>query len=128
MRILGIKETCIYISDIRACRRFYHDLLLLEIHQENEHHIFFRAGSDMLLCFLHGTTDNQEKLPSHFATGEIHFAFEVSHDEYELWKSKVLRSGIIIEHETDWKNNSKSFYFRDPDRNCVEILSPGLWD
>ncbi|MBA3901238.1 MAG: VOC family protein [Bacteroidetes bacterium] len=90
--------------------------------------IFFRAGESMLLCFVNGTTDGQSKLPPHFAKGQIHFAFEVASREYDNWKKYLNTKGIKIEHEQDWKNNLKSFYFRDPDGHLVEILMEGVWD
>lgn len=128
MKINGIKETCLYINDPKKTGKFYSEVLGLEIHSETEDYVFFKAGKDMLLCFRHGTTDNQTSLPPHYATGQIHFAFEVSRQDYEKWKEKIKTAGIEIEFEKQWTEESSSFYFRDPDMHCLEILSPGLWD
>jgi len=43
-------------------------------------HIFFRAGSSVLLCFNPETTKKEERLPPHFGTGQLHFAFEAPND------------------------------------------------
>jgi catechol 2,3-dioxygenase-like lactoylglutathione lyase family enzyme len=129
MHIKGIKETCLYINDIEQTAYFYHRILGLEIYNKIDGKlIFFRAGESMLLCFLNGTTENQSKLPPHYAKGNIHFAFEVHNSEYENWKNYLKNSGIKIEFEQQWKNELMSFYFRDPDMNLVEILMEGVWD
>ena len=129
MEINRIKETCLYISDLEKSIQFYHGIMGLKIYSKiRGSHVFFKAGESMLLCFLKGVTENQSKLPPHFAIGQIHFAFEVPAKDYDNWKNVLKKKGIPIEHEQDWKNNLKSFYFRDPDEHLVEILQAGIWD
>jgi catechol 2,3-dioxygenase-like lactoylglutathione lyase family enzyme len=129
MNFLHIKETCIYIHDIDRTRDFYHGKLGLEvILSEAEKHIFFRAGSSVLLCFISSYTKTQESTPPHGASGNVHFAFEINGNEYAEAKNEVIQKGIIIEHEHEWKDKLQSFYFRDPDGNLVEIAQKGIWD
>ena len=129
MKFLQIKETCLYVSDLDKTREFYHGKLGLEIYSHIPgSHVFFRAGSSMLLCFLNEAVKEKTSLPAHFATGQIHFAFEIDQQEYENCKARLIDKGIVIEHEHTWKNNIKSFYFRDPDNNLAEVLQPGMWD
>ncbi|MDQ3193310.1 MAG: VOC family protein [Bacteroidota bacterium] len=129
MKINQIKETCLYIENLEKTESFYNEIIGLKTHSKAEgKHVFFRAGESMLLCFLKGVTNKQSNLPPHFANGQIHYAFEVDVNEYENCKKKVLSFGIKIEHEQEWKNNLKSFYFRDPDMHLIEILQMGIWD
>ncbi|MBO9681347.1 MAG: hypothetical protein J7502_01525, partial [Flavisolibacter sp.] len=58
----------------------------------------------------------------------IHFAFEVSKQEYVDALSQIKESGIEILHEQVWKNGLRSFYFHDPDHHLVEIIEQGLWE
>jgi len=124
-----IKETCLYIQDIEKTKAFYNGKLGLKIIGIVEgRHIFFRAGTSVLLCFIAETTRKDQTLPPHFGQGHLHFAFETTNDQYDAWKEKIKTEGIDIEHEATWNNNLKSFYFRDPDNHAVEIVMEGIWD
>ncbi len=125
-----IKETCIYVQDLNKTKEFYNGVLGLPVISFREdRHVFFRAGSSVLLCFLPEVTRQEKKLPPHFGSGEIHFALEaIDKNAYEQAKKILLQAGIPIEHETSWKGGKKSFYFRDPDRNLVEIVEKGIWE
>jgi len=46
---------------------------------------------------------------------------------YEQWKQHLIAQNITIEKEVTWKEGLKSFYFRDPDQHCVEIVMVGIW-
>ena len=129
MKFTQIKETCLYVCDLDKTKEFYCEKLGLELHSfANNSYVFFRAGSSMLLCFLNDTTKKQNSLPSHYAKGQIHFAFEIQREDYDNCKTTLVAKGIVIEHEQAWKNNIKSFYFRDPDHHLVEVLQPGMWE
>jgi catechol 2,3-dioxygenase-like lactoylglutathione lyase family enzyme len=129
MNILSIKETCIYVKDLERTKEFYSGKLGLPlISLVPGRHVFFRAGSSVLLCFLAEETLKETILPPHGATGKIHFAFEVNREEYPLSLKQVKDLGIEILHEHSWKNSIYSFYFHDPDGNVVEIIEQGLWE
>ena len=129
MNILSIKETCIYVKDLERTKEFYSGKLGLPlISLVPGRHVFFRAGSSVLLCFLAEETLKETILPPHGATGKIHFAFEVNREEYPLSLKQVKDLGIEILHEHSWKNGIHSFYFHDPDGNAVEIIEQGLWE
>lgn len=127
--ILSIKETCIYVSDLRSTRRFYEDVIGLEcFSMADGSHAFFRAGTSVLLCFDPHSSREQDKLPRHFGQGELHFAFEVDREDYPKWLQQLKDRHVPIEHEHVWPGGFRSFYFRDPDRNCVEVIEHGMWE
>ena len=129
MNILSIKETCIYVSDIERTKNFYTNKFGLPVISEvKNRHVFFRAGTSVLLCFIATQTKNEKELPPHGAKGSIHFAFEVSKDEYVNVLSEIKNSGILVLHEHTWSHGLRSFYFHDPDHNLVEIIEQGLWE
>ncbi len=129
LRLLRIKETCIYVKDLRRTREFYENSLGLECLSFVEgSHAFFRAGSSVLLCFDPTASKEQQRLPRHFGEGELHFAFEVEGDQYDHWLKSIKERKVPIENEHEWPGGFRSFYFRDPDRNCVEIIEKGMWE
>lgn len=130
MNFLHIKETCIYVTDLERTEAFYHEKLGLKVIGRVEgRHVFFRAGSSVLLCFIaQHTSDKSSKLPVHGAKGCVHFAFEIKPGEYQKTKHEIIDAGIMIEHEQNWREDLCSFYFRDPDGNLIEIAQKGIWD
>ena len=129
MNILSIKETCIYVKDLERTKDFYTNKLGLPlISLAKNRHVFFKAGNSVLLCFIAPETEKEKELPPHGAYGVIHFAFEVSEEEYQMALLQIKNSGIDILHEHLWKNKIRSFYFHDPDGNLVEIIEQGLWE
>lgn len=45
----------------------------------------------------------------------------------EPWRTKLESEGIDVESIVTWPRGAKSIYFRDPDRNLAELISPGFW-
>lgn len=128
LRVRQIKETCIYARDLEALKRFYGELLGLEIISHlTDKHIFFQAGTSVLLCFNPDDSRSKTSPPPHHAEGPYHFAFEVTPAEYEGHKALVKQKGITIIDEVVWKNGLESFYFNDPAGNVVEIVPEGIW-
>jgi catechol 2,3-dioxygenase-like lactoylglutathione lyase family enzyme len=129
MTISQIKENCLYVSDLDRSRDFYHYKLGLPlISFVDGRHVFFRAGSSVLLCFLPEVTRNEKTLPPHFAYGPQHLAFQVPQEEYILWREKLEELQIEVVHEQHWKEDRYSMYFHDPDGHVLEIVPPGIWE
>jgi len=129
MNFKQIKETCIYSRDLSAAREFYHNLLGLPVIGEVAgKHIFFRAGSSVLLCFNPDDSRQKQSPPAHFSEGKYHFALEVNAEEYEEHKTEIQKRGITIIETVVWRNGQESFYFDDPIGNVVEIVPEGIWD
>lgn len=128
MDILQVKETCLYIKDLDQSQAFYQDKLGLPVIGRKEgRHVFFEAGTSVLLCFIPESTRVESILPPHWAKGPAHLAFEVQADEYQVWKRKVVSAGIEIIHEQHWGDHFYSFYFHDPDGHVLEIVPAGMW-
>lgn len=130
MKCLKIKETCLYIQDLEAAKKFYHDVLGLPvISYVEEKHLFLRAGESVLLLFNPEDSKQKTSPPAHYGGGKQHFAFEVKDENYAESKAEISAKGIRIIDEVTWRNGKKSFYFNDPEGNVLEILpGEGVWD
>ncbi|HMJ69470.1 MAG TPA: VOC family protein [Cyclobacteriaceae bacterium] len=128
MKIRQIKETCIYTTDLESARTFYHDRLGLEvISYVRGKHIFFQAGSSVLLCFNPEDSREKKSPPPHYSTGRYHFAFEVALEDYEQHKAEIISKGIPIVDTVVWDSGQESFYFEDGLDNILEIVPVGIW-
>jgi len=126
-RISGILETALYVADLDRAERFYRDVLALrQIGKEPGRHVFFRLGSGVLLLFRADRTRQAGSLPSHGADGEIHVCFLVSPADYETWKRHIQGHEIAIQREVAWPQG-RSFFFRDPDGNLLELADADIW-
>ena len=126
---IRIKETCLYVKDLNATRLFYEEHLGLSAFSFVEgDHIFFRVERCVLLCFKNSATKRKTALPPHYGEGKLHFAFDTTKSSYNSWRDKVENAGVKIEHDHIWPGGFRSFYFRDPDQHCVEILEEGMWE
>lgn len=130
MKRLRLKESCLYAEDLDLIRSFYEGTLGLPVisHVPKEH-VFFRAGGNVLLCFNPKASSQKKEPPPHYGQGELHLAFEAEEGEYDAWRSQVQEAGVAIEQTQYWHDGRKrSFYFRDPEQNLIEILEKGIWD
>jgi catechol 2,3-dioxygenase-like lactoylglutathione lyase family enzyme len=126
-RITGILETVLYVADIDRAEQFYRDVMALRpIGKEPGRHVFFRVGSGVLLLFRAERTRRSASLPPHGADGEIHVCFTIVPDEYDTWKARIREHQIVVEKETEWPHG-RSFYFRDPDGNLLELANADIW-
>ena len=129
MRLGQLSEAAIYASDLDAAKRFYHDVLGLEIISRMENRgIAFRCGETVLLVFDPERTRVPDAgVPTHGASGEGHIAFVIEDSELDLWRARLMSFGVAIEPEVAWPSGGRSLYFRDPARNVVEFAPPTLW-
>lgn len=134
MRPAAVLETCLYARDLPAARRFYGEVLGLEVHEEPDgRHVFFRCGRAMLLVFNPEETRAKTLhvagalVPLHGAVGPGHVAFAVRDDEIDSWRAHLAAHGVAIESEIAWPRGGRSLYFRDPAGNSVELATPRIW-
>jgi catechol 2,3-dioxygenase-like lactoylglutathione lyase family enzyme len=130
MRLNRVLETCLYTADLERTKEFYQNTLGISFYAEAKaRHVFFKMPDGSMLLFFNPveTGNAGQGLPPHFAAGKQHLAFEVTPEDYTLWKDRLIKAQVPIEHEQTWKNGVKSFYFRDPNDHLLEICEPGIW-
>jgi len=128
METLGVLETCLYVDDLGAAERFYREVLRLPfVSKVPGRHVFFRAGSGMLLLFEPGASLKAEELPGHGARGPGHLCFRIREEDYGAWKAHLEAHGVTVTAEHTWPNGAKSLYFEDPAGNVLELAPARIW-
>jgi catechol 2,3-dioxygenase-like lactoylglutathione lyase family enzyme len=123
-----VLETILYVDDLEAAERFYRDVLGLELDSRKDGlFAFFRCGDGMLLLFEPGAASTGRNVPAHGAHGPGHACFAVAEAELDGWKKRLKAAGLAIEQEMDWPRGGRSFYFRDPAGNSLELATPQIW-
>ncbi len=89
--------------------------------QPDEDSAYLTTGSDNLALHRGGEKDNETQ---DGVSGLDHFGFVVSHaDEVEAWALRLAAQGVKLEQlPKEHRDGSRSFYFRDPDGNLIQIL------
>jgi catechol 2,3-dioxygenase-like lactoylglutathione lyase family enzyme len=128
MRAQRLFEATLNASDLTAAKRFYHDVVGLEVISDLEDRgVAFRCGSTVLLVFDPERTRVSGDLPAHGAVGDGHVAFTANASELDAWRRHLRAHGVVIESEVDWPEGGRSIYFRDPAGNVLELAPPTLW-
>ena len=123
-----IFETGLYVRDLDEAKRFYTEVLGLELEHRGEVLIAFRCGNSVLLLFdAQRTTAPGRRVPVHGATGPGHVAFAARDDELDSWRQRLAKHGVEVECEVEWEVGGRSIYFRDPSGNSLEFAPPTLW-
>ena len=133
-RINGIVESCLYSSDLPRSVHFYRDRLGLRLLESGERLcVFSVAEKQVLLIFRRGgklepVPTPGGMIPPHEASGQLHFAFAISKEDFTAWEKHLIAQGIPIESEVNWPTGGRSIYFRDADNHLVECATPGIWE
>ena len=133
MQINGILETALSVSDIRKSADFYQRLFGFPTLLDSERLIALNvAGRNVLLLFLRGATEEPAAVPGgvippHGGSGRNHLAFSIASVDVKAWEQRLGSEGVVIEGTVDWPAGARSIYFRDPDENLVELITPGFW-
>ncbi|MFP4126094.1 MAG: VOC family protein [Alphaproteobacteria bacterium] len=123
-----ILETVLYVDDLAEAARFYGGVLgLEEASRKPGAFVFYRLERQMLLLFDATAAQRSMAVPPHGARGAGHLAFAVADRDLKRWVGHLVAHGVAIEAELDWPNGGRSFYFRDPAGNSLEIAAPAIW-
>ncbi|KAL4752257.1 hypothetical protein BDW72DRAFT_192202 [Aspergillus terricola var. indicus] len=147
-----VLETCLYVRDIQASRKFYEDVLSIKPFMQSHRSAGFSLGNTTLLLFQLGETDADINTPSgmipgHGPSAQIlaqldaakpsagdseslkqHFCLAVqSPDDVAKWEACLQTKGVPIISRMNWERGGKSVYFADLDGHLAEIASRGIW-
>ncbi|WP_440094117.1 VOC family protein [Pseudomonas syringae] len=132
-RLNRIIETALYVDDLAKAKSFYLATLELDVMFESPTLVAFNVGSsNTLLLFKRGASLQTQylsggEIPPHDAHGRIHVCFAIDADQMQPWVERLALAEVAIEGRTEWPKGGSSIYFRDPDENLVELLTPGCW-
>jgi len=131
--LTGIVETGLTVADVERSVDFYTRVFGVKVMFRD----FRMAALDVapgqaLLLFLVGSSEAGSNVPGgHIpgfdATGRSHFAFSIQAAALDAWREKLAAEGVEIESTVSWPRGAVSLYFRDPDGNLGELVTPGLW-
>ena len=66
-------------------------------------------------------------IAAHGTIGAGHACLQAGDGDYERWREHLAATGVEIVHDQEWGGGRRSFYFKDPADNLLEIASGDLW-
>jgi catechol 2,3-dioxygenase-like lactoylglutathione lyase family enzyme len=132
-RVQGVLETAIYVTDLQRAADFYRRLFACATLLETERLVALDiAGRSVLLLFPAGGTDEAYEtpggvIPPHRGVTGGHFACGITQQDFEPWLLRLAAEGVAVESTVAWPSGARSLYFRDPDGNLAELITPGFW-
>ncbi len=132
-QLTGVLETSLYVSDLARAAKFYERIFGLRAMAGDDRFCAYPvAGKHVLLLFVRGGTVeavpmNGGEIPPHDGSGQYHMAFACSAEELPKWEAHLAANDVPIESRVAWERGGTSIYFRDPDENLLEIVTPGIW-
>ncbi len=132
--IAGVAEVALRVHDLALMRRFYEQVIGLEVLREIEESngtvVFYAVGAehDHLALFEEKWIDwfTRDKSPQidPKLTTLSHFAFRIGLDDFESERRRLAQLGIEIVHSStsSWLH-CRMFYVFDPEGNLIEFNS-----
>jgi catechol 2,3-dioxygenase-like lactoylglutathione lyase family enzyme len=120
--MLGLRHLALKVRDIRRSVEFYTGILGMRMDwQPDECNAYLTSGSDNLA--LHQWEPPAADLAA-AGSGLDHFGFLVARpEEVDEWAVRLAAKGVpLSQAPRTHRDGSRSFYFRDPDDNLVQLL------
>lgn len=129
--LAAVLETSLYhgVAQTAAVESFYGELLGLPVVSRWPGGFALRVGSGVLLLFERETVAERDgPIADHGTTGPGH-ACLLAPDAaaYEGWRERLASAGVEITHEHEWEGGRRSFYFKDPAGNLLEVADGDIW-
>ena len=129
----GILETSVYVDNMERSTYFYDQVMKFQKLVSDERFCALQAApQQVLLLFKRGAStepmvSDGGTIPPHDGSGQTHLAFAIPAEELEPWERWLELQEVVIESKVRWERGGESIYFRDPDGNLLEMVTPGCW-
>jgi catechol 2,3-dioxygenase-like lactoylglutathione lyase family enzyme len=116
----SLNHVALYVKNFENCEKFYTEILGMKIDWKPDNdNVYLTTGSDNLA--LHRAPANFSPAP-HQHLDHIGFALK-SRGDVDEWHEYLRNLGITIKAAPkDHRDNTRSFYFADPDGNVVQMI------
>jgi glyoxylase I family protein len=116
LKVTGIDHVVLHVRDLPRERRFYTDVLGMEVAHENERQCFLHCGEQQVALFL--ARDGRE---IHAGSEMNHMALRLASGEYAEVKARLEAEGCQVTGRT---GDPTCIYFSDPEGHRLQVITP----
>ena len=116
IKATGVDHVVMHVEDVARAKRFYVDLLGMEVAHEHDGRVFLRCGQQQV-----GLFEGRQGGTGSAGRDLNHIALQVESGSYEEVKAALEAAGIAVSGR---KGDPRCIYFRDPDGHMIQILAP----
>ena len=122
-RVKGLGEVSICVKDLESMRKFYEEIVGLEVLRVDESFVFFKIaegyGGHSQNLALFGATN-----PLNFEQSTLHhIALNIALEDYETEKARLEGLGLKVNATVHEWLHVRSLYVHDPEGNSLEFVA-----
>ena len=124
IRIQKLDHFAIYVTDLVRSEEFYRRRLGMEVHARiGSEQTVMKCGDTLLALFAKPDlkTPVEPGAPRE-PLGRVHFAVNVSPEDWRAARTEFEMAGIPLSEEINWGDHD-CFYITDPDGNLIELMT-----
>ena len=124
VRIQKLDHFAVYVTDLARSERFYSERLGMGVHARlGSKQVLMRCGDTLLALFLKPNLETPvEPGATADPLGRVHFALNVSAEDWQAGRAKFKTAGIPVSEPLNWGDHD-CFYVSDPDGKLIELMS-----
>lgn len=115
LKVTGIDHIVLHVRDLARSKKFYVDLLGMEVEDEYSWGIFMRCGKQMVALF---EVESGERI--HAGDEMNHMALRLKAGSYKQVKTVLEQAGVKV---TGRRGDPRCIYFSDPDGHWLQLLT-----
>jgi catechol 2,3-dioxygenase-like lactoylglutathione lyase family enzyme len=123
IQIQKLDHFAIYVTDLDRSEKFYSEFLGMGIHARiGAEQVLMKCGDTLLALFVKSDLETPvEPDAASSPLGRVHFAVNVSTEDWQQALEEFQKVGIPMSKTIDWGDHD-CFYITDPDGNLIEIM------
>jgi catechol 2,3-dioxygenase-like lactoylglutathione lyase family enzyme len=114
VKTTGIDHIVLHVSDVERARKFYTEVLGMDVYRQNERQVFLHAGTQGVALFK-----KQGESPLTTGNDMNHLALTVAEGGYEALKAGLEEHGVKV---TGRPGEDRCIYFQDPDGHRLQLM------
>lgn len=116
IKVTGIDHVVLHVKDLARSKKFYIELLGMEVEHESSWQLFLKCGNQGVALF---EVEDGSKI--HGGNEVNHMALRLKSGEHEKVKAVLEEAGCEVSGR---RGDPQCIYFSDPDGHRLQLLTP----
>jgi catechol 2,3-dioxygenase-like lactoylglutathione lyase family enzyme len=114
IQVSGINHIVLHVRDLGRAKKFYTELLGLDVYRENARQVFMHCGNQGVALF-----ETQGNTPLTAGNDLNHLALDITAGTYDVVKAELEQHGVKVSGRP---GDDHCIYFHDPDGHRLQLM------